>query len=200
MRRIFITASLLFSLLLKAQECSKASALEYQHKLNTEYADPALSPLMEEDIKNFKALDYYPVNMDFCVEAKLVRTPDEKPFIMPTTGNYKPRYLKFGELYFTLQGKEYKLDVFQNLDMAKLEDYKDHLFLPFTDLTSGNGSYGGGRYIDLKRPDGEVVLLDFNKSYNPYCAYNPRYSCPIPPPQNDLPVEVRAGVKEYKKH
>lgn len=200
MKQIFITASLLFTLLSQAQECSELSVQQYREKLNLEYSEPAQSPLAKEDIKSFAGLDYYPVDMTYCVKAKLVRTPDEKPFIMPTTGNYKPRYVKFGELHFTLLGKKCKLDVFRNLDMAKLEEYRDNLFLPFTDLTSGNGSYGGGRYIDLKIPEEDIVVLDFNKSYNPYCAYNPRYSCPIPPPQNDLPVEIRAGVKEYKKH
>jgi hypothetical protein len=200
MKQIFFAAALLFSIFTKAQVCSEESANAYQQQLNKEYADPKESPLTKQDIKTFTALDFYPVDMDYCVEAKLVRTPHEKPFIMPTTGNYRPRYVKFGELYFILYGKECRLDVFQNLDLAKLEEYKDNLLLPFTDLTSGNGSYGGGRYIDLKQQADDIIVVDFNKSYNPYCAYNPAYSCPIPPPQNDLPVEIRAGVKEYKKH
>ena len=104
-------------------------------------------------------------------------------------------YVKYAELRFTLLGKTCKLDVFQSLDLAKIDEYKDSLFLPFTDLTSGNGSYGGGRYVDLRIPLGDSVTIDFNTAYNPYCAYNHDYSCPIPPKQNDLQVEVKAGVK-----
>jgi uncharacterized protein (DUF1684 family) len=71
------------------------------------------------------------------------------------------------------------------------------LFLPFTDLTSGVESYGGGRYIDMEVQKGNTWTIDFNKGYNPYCAYNEKYSCPIPPAENDLKVEVKAGVKKY---
>ena len=83
----------------------------------------------------------------------------------------------------------------------KKEEYKDYLFLPITDLTSGDGSYGGGRYLDVKKSEvaqGKVVL-DFNKLYNPYCAYNEKYSCPIPPAQNDLPIRIEVGVKDFFK-
>lgn len=181
-----------------SQECSKDNSMAYQQQLNKEYANPAESPLTKKDLKKFKSLDFYPVDMAYCITAKFVSTPNEKPFAMPTTTDRKPMYVKFGEVYFTLQGKECKLDVFQNIDLVKKEEYKKHLFLPFTDYTSGNGSYAGGRYIDLQQPEGETIQIDFNTAYNPYCAYNHAYSCPIPPPQNDIAVEVKAGVKEFK--
>ncbi len=79
-------------------------------------------------------------------------------------------------------------------------DFENYLFLPFTDLTNGNGTYGGGRYIDLEIPKGDTMVIDFNKSYNPYCAYNGKYSCPIPPKENDLNIAIKAGVKNYSKH
>ena len=80
------------------------------------------------------------------------------------------------------------------------EEYKDYLFLPFLDDTNGEGSYGGGRYIDLRIPDSDTMIIDFNTAYNPYCAYNDRYSCPIVPRQNYLDVAIEAGVKAFKKH
>ncbi|MFL9837462.1 DUF1684 domain-containing protein [Flavobacterium sp. ST-75] len=200
MRNIIIYGILLLSFMAKAQECSKENALAFQEKMNKEYANPDESPLTKEDIKTFKSLDFYPIDTDFCVEAKLVVTPNEKPFYMQTTTSRKPRYRKYGELHFTLKGKEVKLDVFQSMDMMKMEEYNDYLFLPFTDLTSGNGSYGGGRYVDLKIPAGNTLTIDFNTAYNPYCAYNHSFSCPVPPEQNDILVEIKAGVKEYKKH
>ncbi|WP_417354202.1 DUF1684 domain-containing protein [Flavobacterium sp.] len=200
MRNIIICGILLLGFMAKAQECSKENALAFQEKMNKEYANPDESPLTKEDIKTFKSLEFYPIDTDFCVEAKLVVTPNEKPFYMQTTTSRKPRYRKYGELHFTLKGKEVKLDVFQSMDMMKMEEYNDYLFLPFTDLTSGNGSYGGGRYVDLKIPAGNTLMIDFNTAYNPYCAYNHSYSCPVPPEQNDILVEIKAGVKEYKKH
>ena len=181
-----------------SQQCSKETSLAYQKQLNKEYANPKESPLSKKDLKKFKSLDFYSIDMAYCIEAKFVRTPNEKPFEMATTTARKPMYVKYGEVYFTLQGKECKLDVFQSIDLIKQEKYKDALFLPFTDFTSGNGSYGGGRYIDLKQPKGNSISIDFNTAYNPYCAYNHAYSCPVPPQQNDLKVEVKAGVKEYR--
>lgn len=199
MKHLLIIIAILLCSSIEAQECSNEKSAAYQQHLNKEFADPGESPLMPEDLQVFKALDFYPVDMAYCIEAEFVRTPDEKPFLMPTTGMRKPSYVKFGEVYFKLQEKQCKLDVFQNIDMAKIEEYKDYLFLPFTDLTSGDESYGGGRYIDLKQPTGDTIIIDFNTAYNPYCAYNKKYSCPIPPRENDLDVAVKAGVKAYHK-
>jgi len=78
-------------------------------------------------------------------------------------------------------------------------EYKDYLFFPFTDLTNNASTYGGGRYIDLRIPQGNVIVLDFNKAYNPSCAYSPKYSCPIVPGENNIDVAITAGVK-YEGH
>ena len=78
------------------------------------------------------------------------------------------------------------------------EKYRDYLFLPFTDNTNGEQTYTGGRYIDLSIPDGDTIVVDFNKAYNPYCAYNKKYSCPIVPSVNNLDTEIRAGVKAFE--
>lgn len=199
MKNLILGIGMLFSVYAAAQECSVENAEEFRKEINAEYANPDKSPLLNKDFRKFKSLDFYPIDMAFCVEAKLVRTPDELPFEMPTTTSRRPLYVKYGELKFTLEDKECKLDIFRNIDLSKVEEFKDHLFLPFTDLTSGNGSYGGGRYIDLKAPEGDSITIDFNRAYNPYCVYNHKYSCPIPPSQNDLMVEVKAGVMDFKK-
>ena len=153
---------------------------------------------MAKDLKKFKSLHFYPINENFFVLAKFVRTPDEKPFEMPTTTERKPLYVKYGEAHFSIGGKSFKLNVYQSQDLKKIEKYKNSLFLPFTDLTSGVESYGGGRYIDVEIPEGDVLPIDFNRAYNPYCAYNHKYSCPIPPSENDLAIEIKAGVKKFK--
>lgn len=188
---------IIFPFLLCAQNKVEEDIIKYQNKLNEEFTNPATSILLPEDLKHFNSLEFYPINLKFRVEAHLIKTPDEQPFQMPTTTSRLPWYVKYGELHFKIDNNDFKLDVFQNVEPKA--GYENYLFLPFTDLTSGNGSYGGGRYIDLFVTDENSLILDFNKSYNPYCAYNPNYSCPIPPEQNDLKIKIEAGVKDYVK-
>jgi uncharacterized protein len=170
----------------------------FRDELNSFYADSAGSPLLNEDKQVFKGLDFFEINPDYRIQAKFVRTPDEKPFKMRTTTDRLPEYVKFGEVHFSLQGKKFKLNIYQNLQLVKKAGYENYLFLPFTDLTNGEETYGGGRYIDLRIPSGDTIIIDFNLCYNPYCAYNHKYSCPIPPKENDMDVMVKAGVKAFK--
>jgi uncharacterized protein (DUF1684 family) len=183
-----------------SQNQFKSDIKKFRDELNKEYADSITSPLLKEDLLNFKGLKYYPVNKSFKVEAKFFRTPDELPFKMKTSTNRTPEYLKFGDVEFNLKGKIIKVPIYQSIKLKEKEEYKDYLFLPFRDLTSGKNSYGGGRYIDLKIPEGETIIIDFNKAYNPYCAYNHKYSCVVPPAENFINVKVKAGVKKYGNH
>jgi uncharacterized protein (DUF1684 family) len=173
------------------------SVTKFQEVINSEYADAKTSPLLAEDLAVFKTLDFYPINEKFFVIAKFVRTENEKPFEMKTNGERKPMYVKYGEAYFVLDGKDFKLNIYKNIELSKKEEYKDYLFLPFSDLTCGNESYIGGKYIDMKVPKGETMVIDFNTSYNPYCAYSHKYSCPKVPLENDLNIEIKAGVKKF---
>ena len=175
---------------------SKAAQVE----LNAEFANPETTILTPEDFKSFHGLEFYPVDLQYRVEASFVRTPDEKPFLMPTTTERKPEYVKYGEAHFTIDKKNLKLNLYKNTKPYDEPGYEDYLFLPYTDLTSGDGSYGGGKFIDARIPKGETIVIDFNKAYNPYCAYNSKYSCPIPPKENDLQVRIEAGVKDFGKH
>ena len=116
---------------------------------------------------------------------------------MKTTTDRAPLYVKYGEISFNLNGEKFKLNVYQNLELIKKPGFKKHLFLPFSDLTSGNETYIGGRYIDMEIPKGKTIIIDFNQAYNPYCAYNYKYSCPIVPLENDLATHINAGVKKF---
>lgn len=171
----------------------------HQAHLNEEYKDSTKSPLKEEDRLQFEGLEFFDINPTFRVEATFKKATSDV-FKMKTTTERAPEYRKYGTLTFKLQGKRFRLTLYQNLRLMKMPQYKDYLFLPFTDPTNGEESYGGGRYIDFKIPEGEAVILDFNKAYNPYCAYNSKYSCPIPPVENDLSVPINAGVKAWDKH
>ncbi len=168
-----------------------------QDEWNIMFSDPETSPLPKEEVAAFHGLEFFPINENYRIEAEFVSTPGEKPFEMVTTTERRPMYVKYGEARFELNGKKIKLDIYQNINLVLKDEYKDHLFLPYKDWTNGEESYGGGRYIDLKQPEGNIIILDFNKSYNPYCAYNDRYSCPVPPKENHMELEIRAGVKKY---
>ena len=182
-----------------SQQDSVMSEIQsYHDKLNSEFADPKESPLTEEDRQKFTALDFFPIDLKFRVEAKFIRTPNQKPFKMATTTARLPVYEKYGEIHFMLDSQQFMLEVYQNHQLRETEEYKDYLFLPFTDLTNGEESYGGGRYLEMSIPAGDSIIVDFNKAYNPYCAYNKKYSCPLVPRQNRVKTRILAGVKAYK--
>lgn len=180
-----------------AQKDEVKAVIEFQQQLNEEFADSIKSPLTTEDRAHFKALDFYPINEKFIVEATFVKAKKEKPFKMKTSTNRTPMYKKFGVLSFVIDGKKMVLNVYQNIELSRKPGFKDYLFLPFSDLTCGKESYIGGRYIDMRIPKSSKVIINFNKAYNPYCAYNHDYSCPIVPLENDLDIAIEAGVKKF---
>lgn len=189
--------------------CSSEShneALTYQetvqiHRDTTDayFSDPATSPLPgTEAIAQFKGLKYFPIDSTYRVSARLVRTPEATPFQMPTTKAHTNQYRQYGWAIFQLRGMIDSLAIYRNLELASQPKYRDYLFIPFRDATSGKTTYGGGRYLDIERSAGDSILLDFNFAYNPYCVYNYSYSCPIPPAQNTLKMAIKAGEKMIK--
>jgi uncharacterized protein (DUF1684 family) len=170
----------------------------WQDELNETFRDKEASPLEKKDLKKFKVLAFFKTDSSFNISASFQRTPNTMPFTMPTTTERLPVYVQYGIASFTLKGKKFTMPIFQNQSLVLTEDYQNYLFFPFTDLTNGFESYGGGRYIDLKIPKSDKIEIDFNKAYNPYCAYNGKYSCPIPPRTNDMDIKINAGVKAWK--
>jgi uncharacterized protein (DUF1684 family) len=176
---------------------------EYQRALNASYKDASKSPLKKKDLKKFKGLGFFPIDSTFIVIAKLTKIANAPNFEMATTTDRKPLYKEYGLLKFKLKGAETQLTIYQSQDDLLDEKYKNYLFLPFTDDTSGNESYGGGRYMDVMTTDEKAdgtISLNFNNTYNPYCAYNDKYSCPLTPRKNHLDIEVKAGIKVFEKH
>ena len=173
--------------------------IAFQTALNEEFRNPETSPLPDKFRKDFESLDFYPPDTNFRIVAEVLRTPEAIPFMMPTTTNRKSREVVFGIASFELKGQKFELEIYQNQELMLEEGYEDYLFLPFLDLTNGGDTYEGGRYIDLSIPEGNTIVIDFNKAYNPYCAYNKKYSCPIVPQVNQLSAAVLAGVKAFKK-
>ena len=188
---------LILSLFLNAQTEKEniASIKKFQKELNKEYLNPKETPLRGDDLKNFKKHPFFPINLKYRVTAKFVKTENPVPFELPTSSGKFKQYQEYGKATFELDGKSLTLTLYQSLDLMKMEKYKDHLFLPFRDETNEKETYGGGKYMDLKIPAGNEIILDFNQSYQPYCAYNAfDYNCPIVPAENKLPIRIEAGV------
>ncbi|KQT17064.1 hypothetical protein ASG31_11945 [Chryseobacterium sp. Leaf404] len=168
---------------------------KFQKELNEGYLNPEETPLRDDNFKNFKAHPFFPINLKYRITAKFEKNENPEPFDLPTSSGKSKQYQEFGKAYFNLDGKDFILNIYQSLDLMKLEEYKDHLFLPFGDLTNNKETYGGGKYVDLKIPKGDTIEIDFNQSYHPYCAYNAYdYNCPIVPQENRLSIEIKAGV------
>lgn len=155
------------------------------------------SPLEDDQRDEFSALDYYPENEDLVLEVEVVRFPDDEPMIemVTNTGDIRP-HRRWGKFTFAVDGKEAALVIYSD---AHGHDF----FIPFRDKTNGHETYGAGRYLDNNRPGvaqiGEnLFAIDFNYAYNPYCAYNEGYSCPLPPRENWLNVPIAAGEKKFK--
>ena len=146
-------------------------------------------------------LRFYPINGAYRVECTFERLPNSPWLPMPTSGAQTQMARKYGLLTFRLHDTTLHLVVFQMQMLMANAATKDYLFVGFTDATSAVETYGAGRYIDCAIGDihGNTMELDFNKAYNPYCAYTTGYNCPIPPRENDLPVAILAGEKNYGK-
>lgn len=153
----------------------------------------ANSPFTDENRRNFKNLVYYEPNMGYCVKAKVEAVPEPDTLHMPMTNGTTDPYLRYATATFKLEGQEQRLTLYK-----KIDGEKEELFVPFTDKTNGFETYGGGRYLDVPFEEGaKTVVLDFNRAYSPYCAFNSEYVCPVPPKENRLNVAIPVGEKTY---
>lgn len=143
---------------------------------------------------------FYPADDKYVVKAKVIINESPENYDIETSSGMKKSFYTYGHAEFTLDDMIIKLELIRNLKVIQMPQYKDYLFLAFKDLTNGEDTYGGGRYIDLYISEIEEghITIDFNKAYNPYCAYSDGYNCPIPPASNYINLEIKAGEKMYK--
>ncbi len=192
-------SNIIFSILVASIACSCLSKeiRDYRKEYKADFLKETRSPLREEDLSK---LDFYPPVKKAKVTATFKSTPYAEPFEMATYSGLTRKYRKWGEATFKWGDINTKLSLYENLTLESDPKYKDYLFLPFKDETNGVTTYGGGRYINMSKADTEdgKITIDFNKCYNPYCAYSDGYNCPIPPTENNLPFPVKAGEKNYK--
>jgi uncharacterized protein len=153
------------------------------------------SPLTEEQKRTFTTLTFYDINPAYKVKARLLPIENKKVREVPLTDGSKQRYIEHSYAEFELGGRTNKLLLLQAMDEAD----KRNFFLAFADATSAVETYGGGRYLNVRQDGKNSITLDFNLAYNPYCAYNPDYACPIPPKENLLEIAITAGEKNYKE-
>lgn len=147
------------------------------------------------DSVEFTGLKYFPIDARYRVNARLTEISPKRPVLLPTSDGREKSYLEYAYAEFELDGVKNKLLILEIMDTGP---YRGTLFLAFADKTSANETYGAGRYLDVKKvPGAASITLDFNEAYNPYCAYNDNYSCPFPPKENVLHVEIKAGEKTY---
>ncbi|MBN8689010.1 MAG: DUF1684 domain-containing protein [Chitinophagales bacterium] len=147
-------------------------------------------------------LQFYPINEKYAVEARVERIYEAPWFQMSTSGKIKKTFRVYAVLHFSLDETACKLTVYQSQQLLNNPAYADYLFIPFMDLTNGEHTYENGRYIDITTNEMEKgpFYLDFNKTYNPYCAYISNvYNCPVPPAENNLSVAISAGEKKFSK-
>ncbi|WP_082893558.1 DUF1684 domain-containing protein [Rufibacter ruber] len=172
-------------------ESYSQAVLKYRENKDLNFRSVTNSPLPDSVRRRFDKLTYYAPTRDYEITADFMAEEHPEPVAMPmTTGTQEPYYVK-GKAKFELNGQTHTLTLFQ-----KAGSTSDTLFIPFTDQTNGFDTYGGGRYLDAI-PNGKTIVLDFNKAYNPFCAYNPEFACPMPPAENRLKVKIPAGEKEF---
>ncbi len=181
------------------EDYSKAILKEREEKDEFMKSDSGSPFLSEKDSTqthiDFKELNYFAPDIKFKVNANLVTIENKKVVVLSTSDGKEKKYLEYAFAEFSLEGKENKLLILEIMDAGP---YRGTLFLAFADETSAIETYGAGRYIDLKKvPGATTMVLDFNKAYNPYCAYSDNFSCPFPPKENVLTVAVKAGEKKY---
>ncbi len=169
----------------------------HQFEQNMYFKTKGKSPLTDSERKKFIQHDFFKIDLKYRVEAILKRTPNTSYFNMKTTTNRLSEERIFGTVSFILNGKKHILNVYQGKQLITKKGFEDYLFLPFLDDTNSETTYSGGRYLDLRIPNGNKIIIDFNKAYNPYCLYNKKYSCPIVPSENYIASKVMAGVKNY---
>lgn len=196
MRRLILLLSLLCAHVAGAQTYADTIA-QFRKKYIDELLADKRAPVKPSQVRY---ISFYPPDPAYRVWASFTETPGSAPFLVPThSGKQKP-FREYGQLVFSLNNSVCTLHIYQSVDLVKNVAYKDDLFIMFNDETNYEATYAGGRYIDLSVTDitNGGLMLDFNKCYNPYCAYSEGFSCPIPPDENRLRTPIKAGEKMFQ--
>ena len=184
----------------QSKRAFKKEIKKHRKHYKQEFAEDARSPFYKKE-KEMKHMKFYKPNRQYRLKGTFTLTPNAKPFDMATYSGITKPYIKYGIATVMLEGKPLQVNVYQSLRLKEMDEYKDYLFIPFKDHTNGESTYGGGRYIDISMGDikNGMVEIDFNKCYNPWCAFSDGYNCPVPPIENHFDLEILAGEKNFAK-
>ena len=198
---ILIVASLVVLAAIAYMFTAAESPEDYQEKIETERERQfkyirfnAESPLTEEQKRGLQSLKFYTIDPAYRVKARLLPIEIKKVREVPLTDGSTERYLEHSWAEFELGGKTNKVLLLQSLSESDMRNF----FLAFADETSGKETYAGGRYLNVRQDGKNSITLDFNLAFNPYCAYNPDFACPLPPRENSLEIAIPAGEKNYE--
>ncbi len=183
---------------IKVSEAYKTELEAYRSSQLTALTAGDSPTLTDEEAK---AISFFELDPAYQVTAELVLTQDATPFTISTYSGMKKNYLEYAKANFDMNKQSASLTIYRDLKMIKIPGYNQKLFVMYKDLTNGDMTYGGGRYLYLDTKDikDDRIVIDFNKSFNPYCAYADGFNCPIPPPENHLDLEINAGEKNFVK-
>ncbi len=159
------------------------------------FREESASPLRAEDKELFKGLNYYDPDPNYSFTGQVQKYESPEVVEMLTSTSELRKFFKYGYFNFEIDSAEYSLQLYKPVENSGHDPY---YFVPFKDETNGTETYGAGRYLDIPVSGSDIITVDFNDAYNPYCAYSPYFSCPLPPAENHLQVEVKAGEKNYK--
>lgn len=185
---------------LYAQQKQLYNKIITEHRINyaKEFISDVNSPLTKDDTAYLR---FYQPDIHYKIIANFTRINDKVGFDMQTLNGVVKKYFVYGSITFKIHNTLCTLYVYQSEKLKTKEGFENYLFIPFTDNTNYTSTFGGGRYIDCSIKDikNNKLEIDFNKCYNPYCAYKEGYACPIPPKENDLKIEIKAGEKLFAK-
>jgi len=180
----------------ESRSLQEKRVLEWRRERDAFFKTHQRSPLTPQEKRNFKGLKYFPFDTRYIFSGKIERyvfhinNPKYYATFLTNKGTNK-RYIRYGKFRFTLDGKEYEIEICKSI-------LSDNLFIPFKDRTNGKESYEGGRYMDAEILPDYQMILDFNMAYHPSCAYNDKFICVLPPRENTLDIEIQAGEKNFK--
>jgi uncharacterized protein (DUF1684 family) len=179
----------------KSTENYARSLRKYREQRDKDFKYGSSSPLTDDQKHKFTVLDYFSPDEKYKVVATITPTNNDSVYRYLTTSNEIRRFYKYAYVDFTIDQTPQRLLLLKSAESSSLNFY----LLAFKDLTTATESYEGGRYVDIDTPKSNKIEIDFNKAYNPYCAYNDMYSCPVPPDENNLSVRILAGERKYMK-
>lgn len=173
---------------------------QYQQDLKAFYLDTNATPLFPDERQAFQGIRFFPIDSNYITLAQIIPVQNGDTIAMPTSSGKTKYFKEYGNVSFTLKGVQQGLTIYQSVPLVPGSE--NSLFLPYRDATNGKTTYGNGRYLDIELVDikNNQVVIDFNRAYNPYCAYSKHYNCPVTPYKNMVTIPVTAGVSLVGQH